>query len=87
MEYPDDDMSESIAASTQADLRALEALQADVAELEHIEELLDRYNVFETIGFIGQELTHSRFLEQLGRQSNRHILTLILGRATPVRRC
>ncbi len=61
MEYPDD-MSESDTASTTADLEALRALQADAFELEQIENLLGRYNVFEAIGFIGQELTHSRFL-------------------------
>jgi PD-(D/E)XK nuclease superfamily/Domain of unknown function (DUF3387) len=55
-------MNESRPASTEADLEALEALQADASELEQIEELLDRFNVFEAIGFIGQEVTHSRFL-------------------------
>jgi hypothetical protein len=61
MEYPDD-MSDSEAASTKADLEALKALQADASELEGIEELLDRYNVFEAIGFTKQEIMHSRFL-------------------------
>jgi hypothetical protein len=55
-------MSESEPASTRADLDALEALQADAAELERIESLLNRFNVFEAIGFVGQELMHSRFL-------------------------
>ncbi len=53
-------MSES--ASTQADFEALKALQADAPELERIENLLDRFNVFETIGFVGQEVMRSRFL-------------------------
>jgi PD-(D/E)XK nuclease superfamily len=61
MEYPDD-MSESDTASTAADLEALEALQADASGLERIEELLDRYNIFEAIGFTNQEIMHSRFL-------------------------
>lgn len=57
-----DDMGESDAASTQADLKALEALQADAPDLERIETFLNQFNVFETIGFTGQELMHSRFL-------------------------
>jgi PD-(D/E)XK nuclease superfamily len=55
-------MSESDATSTAAELEALKALQADASELERIEELLDRFNVFEAIGFVGQEVMHSRFL-------------------------
>lgn len=61
MQYPDG-MGEREAASTRADLEALKAMQADVSELEHTENLLDRFNVFEAIGFIGQELMHSRLL-------------------------
>lgn len=53
-------MSESEAASTESDLEALRALQADAYKLERIETLLDRFNIFETIGFIGQEVMHSR---------------------------
>ncbi len=56
------EMSESEAASTQADLDALKALEADASELERIEGLLDRFNIFEVIGFVGQEVAHSRFL-------------------------
>ncbi len=37
-------------------------MEADSSELERIEALLDRFNVFEAFGFIGQELMHSRFL-------------------------
>lgn len=47
------------------DLEALRALQADAQELERIERLRDRFNVFETIGFVDQELMHSRFLGYL----------------------
>jgi hypothetical protein len=49
-------------ASGNADLDALEALQADAQGLERIEALLDRFNVFETVGFVNQELMHSRLL-------------------------
>lgn len=45
-----------------ADLEALAALQADIPGLGRIEAHLDRFNVFETIGFVDQELMHSRFL-------------------------
>jgi hypothetical protein len=47
MEYPHD-MSESDTASTAADLRALEALQADASELERIEELLSSLGIGNT---------------------------------------
>lgn len=55
-------MNESEAPSTQTDLEVLRALQADASELERIENLLDRFNVFEAIGFVHQEVMHSRFL-------------------------
>ena len=55
MRYPEADQYK-------ADLEALKALQADVSKLEQVERLLDRYNVFEAIGFVGQEVMHSRFL-------------------------
>jgi hypothetical protein len=61
VEYPDA-MSGSEADQHEADLDALKALQADATELEHIASLLDRFNVFETIGFVSQEVMHSRFL-------------------------
>jgi hypothetical protein len=41
-------MSESDTASTAADLRALEALQADASELERIEELLSSLGIGNT---------------------------------------
>jgi hypothetical protein len=55
-------MSEPQTTSIQADLEALQALQADASELERIETLLDRFNVFEAIGFVHQEVMHSYFL-------------------------
>jgi hypothetical protein len=48
--------------ATRLDLEALEALRADAAELERIAMLSDRFNVFEAIGFVHQEVMHSRFL-------------------------
>ena len=65
-------MSESEAGSTEYDFQALRALQADASELERIEGLLDRFNVFETIGFVGQELVHSRFLSFLLDPRQKH---------------
>ncbi len=47
------------------DLEALRALEADASELERIEALLNRFNVFETIGFVNQDLMHSNFLASL----------------------
>ncbi len=46
-------------------LEVLRALQADAQELECIKSLLDRFNMFETIGFVNQELMHSNFLASL----------------------
>ncbi len=47
------------------DLEALRALEADASEIERIEGLSNRFNVFETIGFVDQELMHSNFLASL----------------------
>jgi hypothetical protein len=51
-------MSEPYAAPSQADLDALKALEADVPELERIEDLLCLFNVFEAIGFEDQIAKH-----------------------------
>ncbi len=59
MQYPGDVTEPT---STQADFEALKALEADAPELERIESLLDRFNVFELVGFVNNELTHSDFL-------------------------
>ncbi|CAA9393081.1 MAG: hypothetical protein AVDCRST_MAG93-9830 [uncultured Chloroflexia bacterium] len=78
MQYPDA-MSEPDAASTQATLDALRALEEDAPELERIENLLDRFNIFESIGFIGREVMHSRFLAFLLDPKQNHGLgTLFL---------
>jgi hypothetical protein len=66
-------MSESETTSA-ADLEALKALQADASELERIEELLDRFNVFEVIGFVHQEVMHSLFLAFLLDPKQNHDL-------------
>jgi len=59
-------MSESHAASTQSDLDALVALQADASELERLEGLLGRFNAFEaTVGFDKDEAMHSDLLASL----------------------
>jgi hypothetical protein len=58
-------MSESDTVTARADLDVLEALQADAPKLVHLENLLDRYNVFETIGFDKDEEMHSNFLALL----------------------
>jgi hypothetical protein len=65
-------MSESETTSTEADIEALKALQADASELERIENLLDRFNVFEAIGFGKQETMHSQFLAFLLDPAQNH---------------
>jgi hypothetical protein len=60
-----------------SNLEALEALQADTPELERLEGLLHRFNFFETIGFVGQELMHSRFLAFLLDPNQSHGLGVL----------
>ena len=50
------------AAGRPEDRKALEDLVLDNAELELLETLLDRFNIFEAIGAVRQELRHSDFL-------------------------
>jgi hypothetical protein len=71
-------MSESETASTESDFEALEALQEDASELERIQNLLDQFNMFETISFIGQEVMHSRFLAFLLDPKQNHGLGDVL---------
>ncbi len=65
-------MSEHESSTTEADLAAIRALQADASELTRIESLLDRFNVFEAIGFVGQEVKHSHFLAFLLNPKQNH---------------
>lgn len=46
-------------------VEALKRLQADSRRLEKIREASERFNVFEAIGFVDQEIRHSRFLAHL----------------------
>ncbi len=55
-------MSEPESVQSQADLETFEALRADVPELERLEGLLDRFNVFEAIGFGKRAATIPRLL-------------------------
>ena len=71
-------MGESEAASTESDFEALKAPQEDASELERIHNLLDQFNMFETIGFIGQEVMHSRFLAFLLDPKQNHGLGDVL---------
>ncbi len=47
---------------TEQDLKALEAFIVNNPDLERLEALLDRFNIFEAIGVVRQELRHSDFL-------------------------
>src|SRR3954451_9728360 len=47
------------------DLTALERLVVENPDLEQLEVLLDRFNLFEAIGAVRQELRHSDFLAYL----------------------
>jgi len=44
------------------DRKALEALVVNNADLERLEALLDRFNIFEAVGLVRQEIRHSSFL-------------------------
>lgn len=56
-----------------ANRKALEAFVVDNAELERLEALLDRFNIFEAVGLVRQEIRHSTFLAFLlnPRESHR----------------
>jgi PD-(D/E)XK nuclease superfamily len=59
-------------ATAEADRKALEALVVDNPDLEHLEELLDQFNIFEAIGAVRQELRHSDFLAFLLNPQQSH---------------
>ena len=54
--------SEVDTSGSDQDLKALEDFVVGNEDLERLEALLDRFNVFEAIGVIRQELRHSNFL-------------------------
>ncbi|CAN5607862.1 hypothetical protein BH24ACT21_BH24ACT21_12240 [soil metagenome] len=47
---------------TEQDLKALEAFVLNNPDLERLEALLNRFNIFEAVGIERQEIRHSRFL-------------------------
>lgn len=53
---------------------ALKRLRADSGRLEAIREASERFNLFEAIGFVKQEIRHSRFLAFLMDPSANHAL-------------
>ncbi len=59
-------MSDEVEASwSDPDLKALEDFSVGNRDLERLEALLDRFNIFEAIGMVSQELSHSKFLTYL----------------------
>ena len=54
------------------DLEALEALVVGNPDLEHLEALLQQFNIFEAIGAVRQELRHSDFLAFLLNPNQPH---------------
>lgn len=49
-------------SEVEQDLKALEAFIVNNPDLERLEALLDRFNIFEAVGMERQEIRHSRFL-------------------------
>jgi hypothetical protein len=47
---------------SEQDRKALRDFEADKVELEKLEALLDRFNIFEAVGMERQEIRHSKFL-------------------------
>lgn len=69
------DMSGEVGASQiKEDRKALEAFVRGNYDLEHLESLLYRFNIFEATGFIRQELRHSDFLAFLLNPQGSHSL-------------
>ncbi|HEU5368889.1 MAG TPA: PD-(D/E)XK nuclease family protein [Ktedonobacterales bacterium] len=52
--------------------KALEALVVDNPDLERLEALLERFNIFEAIGAVRQEVRHSDFLAFLLTPQQNH---------------
>ena len=57
------------------DRRALEDLVVNNADLERLEALLDRFNIFEAVGLVWQEIRHSTFLAFLLNPQESHSLS------------
>src|SRR3712207_3798178 len=58
-------MSGAEIVRTEQDRKALEDFVVGNEDLERLEALLDRFNIFEAIGVVRQELRHSDFLAYL----------------------
>ena len=54
--------AETEATQTEKDRKALEGFVVGNEDLERLEALLDRFNFFEAIGVVRQELRHPYFL-------------------------
>ena len=54
------------------DRKALESLVVNNADLERLEALLDRFNIFEAVGLVRQEIRHSAFLAFLLNPKESH---------------
>lgn len=54
------------------DRKALEAFVVNNADLERLEALLDRFNIFEAVGLVRQEIRHSTFLAFLLNPQENH---------------
>jgi len=52
-------------SQAEQDLKALEAFLVGNEDLDRLEALLDRFNIFEAIGMVSRELNHSQFLSYL----------------------
>ena len=52
----------------------LEKFVVDNEDLEHLESLLDQFNIFEAVGMVRQEIRHSNFLAFLLNPSASHRL-------------
>ena len=64
--------SETELTVSEIDRQALETLVVDNADLERLETLLDRFNIFEAVGAVRQELRHSDFLAFLLNPQQNH---------------
>jgi PD-(D/E)XK nuclease superfamily len=68
-------MSENEAGQAERDRKALEAFSVDNPDLEGLKALMGRFNIFEAIGVVRQELRHSDFLAFLLNPQENHDLS------------